>query len=759
MQSKKRVGKSAGTGTLFSVLMMAAGSLAAVAAEAAPTQRLIIQPASSHAQPDGALPSFAALEAVHGVKLRSLRTLATGGVVFELQGRSLSAAELAALEAAVAALPGVDFAEQDRLLKPMFVPNDTHYGVQWHYHEATGGLNVEAAWDVTDGSGVTVAVLDTGYRPHADLAANLVGGYDMISDSFIGNDGNGRDSDALDPGDWVNAGECGGGQPTQNQNSSWHGTHVAGTIAAVTNNGTGVAGVAYGANLVGGYDMISDSFIGNDGNGRDSDALDPGDWVNAGECGGGQPTQNQNSSWHGTHVAGTIAAVTNNGTGVAGVAYGAKVVPVRVLGKCGGYTSDIADGIIWAAGGSVSGVPANSNPAEVLNLSLGGGGACGSTTQSAINTARSLGATVVVAAGNENQNASNSNPANCSGVVTVAATDRAGNRAYYSNYGSVVDVAAPGGETNVNAADGIASTLNSGTQGPGADSYVYFQGTSMATPHVAGVAALMYAVDPAISPDEVEADLKSSSRAFPGSCSQCGSGIVDATAAVAAASGGGGGGGGPGVLINGQTESNLSGASASETFFTLDVPAGQDDLNFTMAGGTGDADLYVKFGAAPTTGSYDCRPYLNGNNESCDFSNPQAGTWHVMIRGYSAYSGVSLTGTHSTSGGGGGGTCPAGYTEYTGSLSGTGANAYEPGGSYYYSASSGTHSGILTGPAGSDFDLYVQKWQGSSWSSKASSTSSSSNESIDYSGTSGYYRWRIYSYSGSGSYSFCLSNP
>ena len=683
MQSKKRVGKSAGTGTLFSVLMMAAGSLAAVAAEAAPAQRLIVQPAISHAQPDAALPNFSALEAVHGVKLQSLRTLATGGVVFELQGRSLSAAELAALETAVAAMPGVAFAEQDRILKPMFVPNDTHYGVQWHYHEATGGLNVEAAWDVTDGSGVTVAVLDTGYRPHVDLAANIVGGYDMISDSFIGNDGNGRDSDALDPGDWVNAGECGGGQPTQNQNSSWHGTHVAGTIAAVTNNGTGVAGVAYGA----------------------------------------------------------------------------KVVPVRVLGKCGGYTSDIADGIIWAAGGSVSGVPANSNPAEVLNLSLGGGGACGSTTQSAINTARSLGATVVVAAGNENQNASNSNPANCSGVVTVAATDRAGNRAYYSNYGSVVDVAAPGGETNVNAADGIASTLNSGTQGPGADSYVYFQGTSMATPHVAGVAALMYAVDPASTPDEVEADLKSSSRAFPGSCSQCGSGIVDATAAVAAAGGGGsGGGGGPGVLTNGQTESNLSGASASETFFTLEVPAGQDDLNFTMAGGSGDADLYVKFGAAPTTGSYDCRPYLGGNNESCDFSNPQAGTWHVMIRGYSAYSGVSLTGTHSTSGGGGG-SCPAGYTEYTGSLSGTGANAYEPGGSYYYSASSGTHSGILTGPAASDFDLYVQKWQGSSWSSKASSTSSSSNESIDYSGTSGYYRWRIYSYSGSGSYSFCLSNP
>lgn len=681
MHSKFGAGCSAGTKTLFSALLGATGLMMGLSAHAAPAQRIIVQPAISHDQPNIALPSFTALEALNGVSLTELRTLATGGVLFELSGRTLSDVELDALAAAIDALPGVTFAERDRLLKPQFVPNDTHYGVQWHYHEATGGLNVEAAWDVTNGAGVTVAVLDTGYRPHADLVANIVGGYDMISDSFIGNDGNGRDSDAQDPGDWVNAGECGGGQPTQNQNSSWHGTHVAGTIAAVTNNGTGVAGVAYGA----------------------------------------------------------------------------KVVPVRVLGKCGGYTSDIADGIIWAAGGSVSGVPANANPAQVLNLSLGGGGSCGSTTQSAINTARSLGASVIVAAGNENQNASNSNPANCAGVVTVAATDRAGNRANYSNYGSVVDVAAPGGETNVNAADGVASTLNSGTQGPGADSYVYFQGTSMATPHVAGVAALMYSVNGAITPDEVESALKSSSRAFPGSCSQCGSGIVDASAAVAAANGGGGGGG-PGQLTNGQAETGLSGAAGSETFFTLDVPAGQSDLNFSMAGGSGDADLYVKFGAAPTTGSYDCRPYLSGNNESCDFSNPQAGTWHVMIRGYSSFSGVSLTGTYSTSGGGGG-SCPAGYTEYTGSLSGSGANAYEPGGSYYYSASSGTHSGILSGPAGTDFDLYVQKWQSNRWTSMASSTSSNSDESINYSGTSGYYRWRIYSYSGSGSYSFCLSNP
>lgn len=681
MRGIQRAGRGTGARRLLSAVLVAIGGFTAFSVHAAPAQRIIVAPVADHANP-GLVVDERALSMVataHGVELTRLRTLATGAGLYRVDGPRLDAAALDALAAAAAAVPGIDYAEVDRLLKPMFVPNDTHYGVQWHYHEATGGLNLEPAWDVTDGSGAVVAVLDTGYRPHVDLAANIVGGYDMISDSFVGNDGNGRDSDAQDPGDWTNAGECGGGQPTQNQNSSWHGTHVAGIIAAVTNNGSGVAGVAYGA----------------------------------------------------------------------------KVVPVRVLGKCGGYTSDIADGIIWAAGGSVSGVPANANPADVLNLSLGGGGACGSTTQSAIDTARSLGASVIVAAGNENQNASNSNPANCNGVVTIAATDRSGNRAYYSNYGSVVDVAAPGGEINVTAADGVASTLNAGTQGPGADNYVYYQGTSMATPHVAGVAALMVAVNPSITPDEVESALVSSARAFPGSCSQCGSGIVDANAAVAAASGGGGGGG-PTQLQNGVAETGLSGAAGSEAFFTLEVPAGESLLEFVMAGGSGDADLYVKYGAAPTTSSYDCRPYLGGNNEDCSFSSPAAGTWHVMIRGYSSYSGVSLTGTHS----GGGGTCPAGFTEYSGNLSGTGAQAYEPAGTYYYSGGSGLHHGILSGPAsGADFDLEIQKWQGNSWVVKSRSESASSDEEIQYSGTSGYYLWRVYSYSGGGDYSFCLSTP
>jgi len=353
------------------------------------------------------------------------------------------------------------YAEPDLVMAPTMVLNDTRASEQWDLYDNTVGLRTPAAWDKTNGSGVKVAVLDTGYRPHADLNANIVGGYDFVSD------------------------------PT----------------------------------------------MANDGGGRDANAQDAGDGVAAGGCGGGYPAQTQNSSWHGTHVSGTIAAVGNNAAGVAGVAWGAKVVPVRVLGKCGGYTSDIADAIVWAAGGTVSGVPANPNPAKVINLSLGGSGACGRTFQDAINTARGLGAVVVVAAGNSNTDVSTSSPANCSGVIAVAATGRTGGRAYYSNYGSLVTVAAPGGDMSTGTNNGILSTLNAGTSAPGADTFSYYQGTSMATPHVSGVAALMFAKNPALTPDALTAALKSSARAFPATCSQCGAGLVDANAAVLAVSG------------------------------------------------------------------------------------------------------------------------------------------------------------------------------------------------------------------------------
>lgn len=490
----------------------------------------------------------------------------------------MSEEELEQLAAEVAAQPDVEYAEVDRLLKPLATPNDSMYNQQWHYFESTGGIRLPTAWDTTNGSGVRVAVIDTGYRPHADLAANIVGGYDFISDTFVANDGGGRDSDARDPGDWMNAGQCGGGYPP--------------------------------------------SFA--------------------------------SSSWHGTHVAGTVAAVTNNSTGVAGVAYGAKVVPIRVLGKCGGLTSDIADAIVWAAGGSVSGVPSNPYPARVINMSLGGGGSCSSTMQSAINSARSNNAVVVVAAGNEATNAANSMPANCSGVIAVAATNRSGGRAYYSNYGNVVDLAAPGGDVRVSGSNGILSTLNTGTTTPGSDTYAFYQGTSMAAPHVAGVAALVLSVNSALTPDGVESLLKSTARPFPASCSGCGVGIVDAAAAVAAAGGGGGPGPGDGELQNGVPVTGLSGSSGTELRFTLEVPSGATNLVFQISGGSGDADLYVRRGSPPTTSQWDCRPYRTGNNESCSFSSPASGTWHVMVRGYTSFSGVTLTASYNGGSGGGG---------------------------------------------------------------------------------------------------------
>jgi serine protease len=231
-------------------------------------------------------------------------------------------------------------------------------------------------------------------------------------------------------------------------------------------------------------------------------------------------------------VAGTIAAVTNNGTGVAGIAWNAKILPVRVLGCGGGYNSDIADGIIWSAGGSVSGVSANTHPAQVINMSLGGQSLCSTTVQNAINTARGLGTTIVVAAGNSKMAASKFSPANCKGVITVAATGRTGAKAPYSNFGPEVDVAAPGGNMDKGTEFGILSTLNSGGASAGADNYQYYQGTSMATPHVAGAAALMLGRNTSLTPDEVEAILKSTTRKFPAACAGCGTGIVNATAAV-----------------------------------------------------------------------------------------------------------------------------------------------------------------------------------------------------------------------------------
>lgn len=285
----------------------------------------------------------------------------------------------------------------------------------------------------------------------------------------------------------------------------------------------------YNASLINtGYDFISDPEIAIDGNGRDSDAFDEGDADPDNDCGFGE----SNSSWHGSHVAGIVAASADNRLGIAGVAYDAQVLPIRVIGKCGGFSSDIADAIRWAAGGSVDGIPNNTAPAQVINLSLGGRGICNTITQEAIDFALDQGSTVIVAAGNEATEAATSTPANCDGVITVAATNRAGERANYSNFGEIVDIAAPGGEIINNPRDGILSAVNQGDTSPEGDSFAYYIGTSMAAPHVAGVAALLYSLNPNLTGKMVERLLKASITPFPSECEGCGVGIVNANAAV-----------------------------------------------------------------------------------------------------------------------------------------------------------------------------------------------------------------------------------
>ncbi|MBB4598579.1 S8 family peptidase [Xanthomonas arboricola] len=491
--------------------------------------------------------------------LNSVRRLALGPELVKAD-RALDRAEAETLMRQLASDPNVQSVEVDQILHATLTPNDTRLSEQWAFGTTDAGLNIRPAWDKATGANVVVAVIDTGITTHADLNANILPGYDFISDAATARDGNGRDSNPADEGDWYAANECGSGIPAAN------------------------------------------------------------------------------SSWHGTHVAGTVAAVTNNTTGVAGTAYNAKVVPVRVLGKCGGSLSDIADAIIWASGGSVSGVPANANPAEVINMSLGGGGTCSTTMQNAISGAVSRGTTVVVAAGNDSANVSGSLPANCANVIAVAATTSAGAKASYSNFGTGIDVSAPG--------SAILSTLNSGTTTPGSASYASYNGTSMAAPHVAGVVALVQSVAPsALTPAAVETLLKNTARALPGACSGgCGAGIVNADAAVTAAisgSNGGGGGGTGNTLTNGTPVTGLGAATGAELNYTIAVPAGSGTLTVAISGGSGDADLYVRAGSAPTDTTYTCRPYRSGNAETCSISAP-SGTYYVRLKAYSTFSGVTL---------------------------------------------------------------------------------------------------------------------
>ena len=379
---------------------------------------------------------------------------------------TLEQAELAASE--IQARADVVWAVPDRLMRATVapdLPNDPRFGEQWDVWDsarANGGYSVKAPllWGTTTGqSSVVVAIIDTGITAHPDLDANVVAGYDFISDVDVANDGSARDPDPADPGDWITGSES-----------------------------------AYGY------------FEG---------------------C----PATN--SSWHGTHVAGTIAAVQDNAIGISGVAPGVRIQPLRALGKCGGYTSDVVAAMRWAAGGDVPGVPANPTPAKVINLSLGETGNCSAPEQEVIDFARSRDVTVVVAAGNEDASVSTSTPANCVGAIAVAATGRDGSRAYYSNFGDSpgdITIAAPGGDSTIDSK--ILSTYNTGTRSPASPSYASLQGTSMAAPHVAAAAALAYSLGWS-TVGEVRQALLAAVQPFPDdvvyACTivLCGAGILD----------------------------------------------------------------------------------------------------------------------------------------------------------------------------------------------------------------------------------------
>ncbi len=331
--------------------------------------------------------------------------------------------------------------------------------------------------------------------------------------------------------------------------------------------------------LLPGYDFVAEVDPANDGDGRDADPTDPGDWVTAAEALTPlyQGCLAENSSWHGTFIAGQLAALTNNGVGVAGLNWNGSVLPVRISGKCGAMLSDILDGIRWAAGLPVDGVPNNPHPARLINLSFGGDQPCTASYQDVIDEITAAGALLVVAAGNQSGPALR--PADCAGVLAVGAVGAGGSKTSYSNVGPNLGLSAPGGTST----RPLFSLVNDGFTSPTTEGYGERAGTSFSAPLAAGVASLMLSVNPALTPAQLVARLRAGSRPFPvdpqlpncsalfaGLCncttSTCGAGLLDGALAlqqalnpVAAIAPPGGGQPGAQVTLDGRASAAANG--------------------------------------------------------------------------------------------------------------------------------------------------------------------------------------------------------
>ncbi|MGO1541788.1 MAG: S8 family serine peptidase [Luteimonas sp.] len=557
--------------------------------------------AVSRAGLDRALPSTHGSTARAPVHARVLRPMAASDWHVVRTSRPLNASEAASFIRELSADAAVETAEADHLYQrlqtqsPATAPDDPNYGdYQWNFFDADGGVRAEEAWGISTGEGVVVAILDTGIvENHMDLAANVVPGYDMLTDARMSR----RDTDERAPGGW-----------------------------------------------------------------------DLGDWTEADYC-TGWATDGAHpavpSSWHGSHVAGTVAQETNNGTGLAGVAHGAQVMPVRVLGSCGGFGSDIADGMIWAAGGTVEGMPDNAHPAEILNMSLGSAGPsqCSALYQDAIDQVNAMGSIIVAAAGNSNADAGTYTMASCDGVIAVGATGLAGGKAGYSNHGERVDLSAPGGGGGIDGnPDGyIWQVVNGGEQGPVEGDWWLggMSGTSMAAPHVAAAAAMVQSVaEMPLDWQQMRDLLTATARPFPvaiPAATPIGAGILDLQVLLETVTEepcdpeAGECDPDPEAipLVNREPVSGLDGEAGSEMLYAIELPdAVVGALLITTSGGRGDVSVHVRYGEEPVAGSAGWSSTRPGNSELVSVSAPQAGTYYIKLVAEQDYEGVTLQARH-----------------------------------------------------------------------------------------------------------------